>query len=276
MTHASFPTSPSSNPADVIARASLTGAGIAGEASKYTFPTDLPKVHLNLIEADWVQGLGRTLQSRRLYRLPLPLQMPETTNVQFNNNFSYLESLGQGANNLFPVAGAVADLVAPIAGAVAGGTGFTVADLKGVTMESPQFKTHTFSWKLAPKSASESANIMRIITGIKIGMLPSYVRPVLQFPKIYVPYFYPNANWLFKFKPCVIQSLTIDFNGGNPQPGFYHVNQAPEGITMSMQLLEMEYWTSQDVERGTTDGLPDNDPHSAWTAYSLDNGSTGT
>ena len=125
--------------------------------------------------------------------------------------------------------------------------------------------------------------VQKILFAIKKGMHPKRYNATVQggimkFPYIYFPYFSPNPKFLFKFKPCVIQSIDINYAGGQPVPAFYRQegspeNKPPESIMFSIIFLELEYWLDSGGNDTTTDfkggDLPTNDPFDTVNYYQL-------
>ena len=282
----------SSSPADVIKNAQ-TRANVGGNT--LSFPGDAAPVHMNIIQAEFKSALTPyALTSLGMYRLPVPLQMTDQNKTAYNDGFSYLgEALGavrtaaQGSSSVGTgLSGAVSAGAQLIRTAGKAG-GFAVNTIRGVTLEQPQFKSHQLSWKLSPKSREETVTIQRIIHKLKEGAAVRYAwgganKFVFSFPNIFIPYFYPNTAMMYKFKPCVISSLDIDFNGGNGGAAFYAGTNAPESVTIQMQLIELEFWTSEDYKKDTradsgddtgsttSGGVPSDNPFGGWGWYGLD------
>ena len=281
----------SSSPADAIKNAQ-TRANVGGNT--LSFPGDAAPVHMNIIQAEFKSALTPyALTSLGMYRLPVPLQMTDQNKTAYNDGFSYLGetlniartaaqgfgAVGTGASN-FVSAGFQTAALAGKAG------GFAVNTIRGVTLEQPQFKSHQLSWKLSPKSREESITIQRIIHKLKTGAAIRYAsngkqKAVFSYPNLFIPYFYPNTAMMYKFKPCVISSLDIDFNGGNGGAAFYAGSNAPESITIQMTLIELEFWTAHDYEKDTagddtgSSGVPTDDPFKPWAWYGLDGTDNG-
>lgn len=244
---------------------------IAGRSvtPKFTFPTDLPKYHFTIIENDW-RGFSGNLSVRAMYKLPLPMALNAEHEVNYDTNFNYLSILGQIAN-IF--AGSRSDVATGIAKGVGAGLGLTVNNFKNVTLSVPDFRTFQLTWKLSPKNFPEAQTIQKIIFALKKSMHP--VRRarglILEFPKIFTMYFNPNIRYLYKFKPAVLSSIKVDYNGGQPVPSFYKSPNAPsesppESVTVSMNFLELEFWLEEDFKM--LNDLPTNDPFDAFRFYS--------
>jgi len=268
------------NPNDVIPdlqKNKVVGNWIQ-QTGKYTFPSDLPPVHMNFFEGEFIMGgITNAIKTTKLYRLPVPLQMTNPSRTAFNDGYSYVESALAGASQTISGSPAGRTLGNIVSGGAQGGRlalnslGITLNHIRGVTLEQPMFKQHSFTWKFSPRTQEESNTIARIIRGMQTAMAPkNYVDGglILAFPSVFIPYFYPSIDHLYKFKPCVMAALDVDYLGGNEGPSFFAGTRAPESISVSMNLIELEYWLDTDYKEDTTpDGLPTNDPFGALRWY---------
>jgi hypothetical protein len=120
-----------------------------------------------------------------------------------------------------------------------------------VLFKSPNFKKHQFSWKLAPNNAQESNTIRDIVNTFKSNMLPAMAPnaggTLLTYPNIAIISLYPDESFLYKFKPCVIESMDVNYAIGG-QPSFFKGTNAPTIVQISINLLEIEYWLKEDYE----------------------------
>jgi hypothetical protein len=114
--------------------------------------------------------------------------------------------------------------------------------------QSPNFKSHSFTWILAPKNAQESAMINAIILAFKFNMLPGLsgggtAGTMFSYPNIADIQLYPSNSYLYKFKPCAVKSVTADFapNG----PSFFKDTFAPTHIGLTVEFQEIEMWTKE-------------------------------
>lgn len=119
-----------------------------------------------------------------------------------------------------------------------------------VLFKSPTFKQHQFSWKLAPNNASETEKLKKIITIFKRNMLPAMAPgnggTLLTYPNIVEIAICPTSEYLYEFKPCVIESMSVNFAPANT-PSFFKENNAPVEVQISLQLKEIEYWLQEDI-----------------------------
>jgi len=239
--------------------------------TSYTFPLDLPKYHFVINENEWSYD-SRQLKIERQYRLQLPTPLTDSFEVEFGQDYSYLGDLFGAAGRVFGQS-AIGQAGQAIVGGVAKSLGLTLNTFKTVTMSAPNYRTFDFTWKFSPKNLQEARAIRKITFLLRKNMSPRTVvgdqKILLQFPKIYTMYFSPNVQYLYKFKPCVLTAITVDYQGGNPFPGFYKGDVNPsESIVMSTKWLELEYWLSNDlVDLKEDPGMPTDRPFDNWNYY---------
>lgn len=115
-----------------------------------------------------------------------------------------------------------------------------------VAFKGPEFKTHNFFWRLAPKTKNESDTVKNIIATFKKCSYPELLSAetggFFKYPKIVRPRFMPSdaESYLYSFKPCVITNLNIN-NSPNDRPGFFPTS-APVEVVLEIQLTEIELW----------------------------------
>lgn len=123
-----------------------------------------------------------------------------------------------------------------------------------ILLQGPQYSRHEFSWQCTPRNFKESENIRKIIQLINNCQAP-YLElggAIFGYPKIFQLYFSPNSKYLFKFKPSVVESISVNYAGGGV-PAFYRsegsdVNSAPESIEINIRFLELEFWLRNDFK----------------------------
>lgn len=270
---------PGTNPNAKISEA------ITGRSSlpSYNFPLDLPRYHFGIIEAEWAVG-SKVLSPIKQYRLPLPMPLVDNFAVSYDPNHQYFSSVNL-VNAL------------PVTASLFGATGIQLNTFKGVTLGQPEFRRIQFQWKLAPRSYAESEDLNQIFTGLRIGMTPPTIQGkwAFIFPRIYILYFFPNSKYLYKFKPVVLESLSVDYAGGNPVPAFYQAapgsvqtsgatgpelpdsvlgsnlaeNTPPESLMVTTTWLELEYWTQKDY-KVDSNFQPTSNEFDVWNFYQLD------
>jgi hypothetical protein len=142
--------------------------------------------------------------------------------------------------------GAIGDKASKIGFAAAG---ITPNKLMTVVLQGPQYKKHSFSWQLYPKTAQESMELNEIINLLKKSMRTKLYGQnfFFEFPKVFQLSFLPNQDYLYAFKPAVMESMSVNYTPSG-SPNFYGKTGAPDGVTITMNFLELEYWLSEDAQ----------------------------
>lgn len=241
------------------------------------FPFDLPPHHFTIVQgvtANGVAGLSTGVTTTnfggfdRAFKLPMPGNIQDTHSIKYDHTFNWLNLIASGTG-----LGSAGGLATKILS----GLGFAVNTFKAVTLVGPEFRTFQLEWRLFPKTFDESKALQRMIIALQTGMAPpknTTTGLVFNFPKIYVMWFttgtsgQDGSRYLFKFKPCVLQGIQVNYQGGGPVPAFYKNEEdqaVPEGIILSTSWLELELWTRQNFENSIeTDELYNSDPFSAF------------
>ena len=131
-------------------------------------------------------------------------------------------------------------------------TGLAVNPYQTVLFKNPNFKKHNFSWKLMPRDEEESNKIRDLVKTFQFHMSPGVSRgPGLFFsyPSMVIIQLFPSSQFLYRFKPCVVESVDVNYAAGSG-PSFFKNSKAPTAVTFSVQLQEIEYWTNNDYQTG--------------------------
>jgi hypothetical protein len=57
---------------------------------------------------------------------------------------------------------------------------------------------------------------------------------------------FSNEDYMYKFKPAVLENVTFDFSPVQ-NPSFFKGTAAPTGVIIRANFLEIEYWLQEDV-----------------------------
>jgi len=151
--------------------------------------------------------------------------------------------------------------------------------------KSPTFKTHSFSWRFAPRSPQESDAIVSIVQAFKTNALPA-LQPgtkgvFLSYPNLALITLTPS-NYLYEFKPCAITNVSINYAGGGV-PSFFQGTNAPTLIDFRVDLTEIEYWLRDNILSSSSIGdiasataAQTNDQTASQTNYTGSNGPPGS
>jgi len=113
-----------------------------------------------------------------------------------------------------------------------------------ILLKGPSYKKFTFEWHLSPKNKQQTDNIANMIKMLNNAMAPGYGilgSFFFTFPKIFRIQFRPNDQYMYKFKPAVLESMSVNYTGAG-MPAFYN-SGGPESVKIQMHFMEMEFWT---------------------------------
>ena len=115
---------------------------------------------------------------------------------------------------------------------------------------SPKFKQFTFKWTFIPENAADSEMLRTIIDKFRYHALPDVVNNtaglLLTYPDMCIPVIYPNP-YMFNMKQCVVESINVNYAPGTSTAAFFPSTNAPNAISVTLNLLEIEIWTKQDL-----------------------------
>jgi hypothetical protein len=148
-------------------------------------------------------------------------------------------------------------------------TGLSVNPYLAVLFKNPNFRQHSFSWKLIAKNETESNTIKQIVNTFQFNMLPGILPDnnslLFKYPNVIEIALSVNGNqadYLYSFKKCVIKDFKVNYTPGGA-PSFFNRTGAPT-VDITVSLQEIEMWNQNDIntqgQNITTSGsaLPDN------------------
>lgn len=144
---------------------------------------------------------------------------------------------------------------ANILGAAKALSGYSPNQFLTILFEGPQYKIFQLDWLLTPKNEMEAVQINRIVRVINNAMAPSLAAggALFRWPNVFYVNLHPNSKMLMKFKPAVLQHMSVNYSGGG-QMSFFRPSPktgnlgAPESVSISMNFLELEFWLSGDFK----------------------------
>lgn len=160
--------------------------------------------------------------------------------------------------------GATGGLFVPALNEIISRTGLTPNQMLTVLLQGPTYKTHSFTWKLYPRDARESATIKNIVNELKIKSRPGTAlgRQFFTFPRLFNLSFTINGkehfnendpvNYLFAFKPAVLEGITVNYTPSG-QPALYKGTGAPDGVELTLNFKEVEYWLNDNESLSATE-----------------------
>jgi hypothetical protein len=145
-------------------------------------------------------------------------------------------------------------------------TGVSANPFEVFLFKSPNFRKHRFLWKFIPNNLQETEILRTLIETFKYHSLPgisSAGAVFFSFPEILRINFQPSDKYLYKFKPCVVDTVTVNYapNG----PSFVRESKAPTAIQLEIEVQEIEIMTKADFLRDSRGGF------SAWSGVPAPN-----
>jgi hypothetical protein len=129
-------------------------------------------------------------------------------------------------------------------------TGMIVNPRIALAFEGVDLKSHTFTWTLAPRSASESDKLRGIIQQIKKSALPSFnnssgQKVFLNYPNVVDVFFLGTTEgFMYYFKRAMISQFEVNYSGSGA-PAFVEGGK-PAVVTLTISLTEIDIHTSED------------------------------
>lgn len=128
--------------------------------------------------------------------------------------------------------------------------GYTPNQFLTILLKGPAYKRHSLRWLVSPHNQQEALNLQQIIMTINNAKAPGTTAggAVFTFPSVFNVSIMPNSRFMYKFKPAVVESFTVDYTGGTGIPNFkrpssqYAPDSAPALLQIEMNLLELEFW----------------------------------
>ena len=274
--------------ADALNLYDRMGRDAARMQQRLWFPLDL-KADVPYMSMQFSAYKRRSIYQQPFYqpemriRLPVPENLTERTSISYDNtNLNSVTGASveaaagtlsnQGGTFAQDLAGILSGAGATVAGAAAARAGVgsgvptALSALSGITtnpfqivlFKSPDFRSHSFSWRFVPTNKGESDMINDIVETFRYHSLPgiSAAAGVLfSYPEILEISFGPADNYLYKFKPCVVKDISVNFapNG----PSFYRSTNAPAAVHFTINVQEIEIWTKADWDRNSLRVGPD-------------------
>lgn len=201
-------------------------SGITSEG----FPSDLFSDFCTTI-----RFTGKNGAVGQIVKLPLPKRLNDQQNIIWEelNLTSMALGMMSGLQTAYDV-GSVATNVA-------------LNPFAFMQFKRPQFKEHVLQWTLAPNSQQESDKLKNIIKTLKRASLPTESATgggfLVEYPALAEVELNPG-DWLYKFKPCAIQTVQVDYTGAGLS--FFN-SKAPTVVNLTVQLKETKLWYSTEI-----------------------------
>ena len=130
------------------------------------------------------------------------------------------------------------------------GIGATPNPHIAVNFNNVRLRTFNFTWKFSPNSEQESKTLVRIIETLQRRSLPEKKGVLLNYPSQCMLEIKPTPfHDLFKFKPCVIDNISVNY-APTGIPSFFVGTQLPTEMDVSISLQEIQIRTANDYNTG--------------------------
>lgn len=184
-------------------------------------------------------------------------QVPGGLALQFGESLLRRAANSQSGGLLSLATGVAAEAGSSIYNAVQSVSGVTPNPFQTILFKNPNFKKHQFSWSFIPKEQQESEKLRKIVETFQYHMLPGISKTAsifFTYPGIVRIFLNPTSKYLYKFKPCVVESFSVNYapNG----PAFYRKTVAPAALNVSITFQEVELWTKNDFLAAPIGGDP--------------------
>jgi hypothetical protein len=223
---------------------------------RLTFPSDLIADKRNFYTNIQFVKYSPSYQLSKTYytpnggiKLPIPLKLNDTMLLHWGT-VSFTDSLIGGAMSL--VEGAAGKTASSALGLTAqlGGilSGSALNPLMFLAFQRPEYREFSLSWVLAPVNEKESKTVKEIVRICKRAASPTYETVFLMgYPNVALIRMYPDDLFgSIYFKPCVITSVQVTYNG-TPTPSFFK-NGAPTVVGLTLNLKEMQFWFREEIK----------------------------
>jgi hypothetical protein len=195
------------------------------------FPSDLPSNFCTTITFT-----GKNGAVGQVVKLPLPKRLNDQQNIIWEelNLTSMALSQISGLQTAYDI------------GSTA--SGVALNPFSFMQFKRAQFKEHVLQWTLSPNSQQESDKLKQIINTLKKASLPSKNGGqglLVDYPAEAQVTLNPS-NYLFKFKPCAIQTVQVDYTGSGSLAFFN--SGAPIVVNLTLQLKEKKLWFADEIQ----------------------------
>jgi hypothetical protein len=192
---------------------------------------------------------------------------PSDQAIYSNNTMGAQALAGNGLQGIInaavgAAAGATVDAAKALAAPLGGGNaadallkvagGVAVNPHKIVLFTGVNFRDHTFSWKLSPKTRRDSDTIRQIINMFTYYAHPEYVAGglFLKYPEFFTIKFH-HPEYLFTLQPSVLTDIRVNYHGQGYPAYIRDANgfgtPAPAEVDLSLTFKETEIVTKQSL-----------------------------
>ena len=245
--------------------------------NQYQYLSENPKYYLSMNVGDYSRTTGAQSFTAPTISTSTGIIMPLPKNILDHYQVNYAKSplgavLGEGTeqflqtqkaassvvdSTIAAIGGGLAGVVAGTVNAIlpVGAAGYAPNQFLTIMLQGPEYKQFQLSWDLSPRNVGESNRLNIILNFLKNSAAPGITLGGLYFtfPQIFQLAYWPNPQYLIKFKPAVLVDVNVSYSptgapaffrgstqlgtdqSGNPLSG-------PTHIGLSLTFLELEFW----------------------------------
>jgi hypothetical protein len=237
---------------------------IASSETMDVYPPDVGRYYMQLDFGDYKRPspFANTIMSTEYtVVLPIPNNLVESYDLNWTTLSLGLigdvaDAMTTGGGSTDPVQvgksalGSIVGNISPEAlVAIEQGIGATANPNVTAAFKGIQLRQHQFAWTFAPKTPEESRTIQKIIKNIRKRILPamnSGSTSLLGYPSMVTPSIHPYVDGgkpLYDFKKCVVPKMSVAYSPTGI-PSFFKGTNLPTFVQLSLNLLEIEYFTN--------------------------------
>ncbi len=207
--------------------------------------------------------------------LPIPSDLLDKSSISYSEEGSNLtmgvalENTGKNVATPSVTSGGIADLLSGLgidaANALASKAnvqkslafaGVAQNPFLSIQLNAPTYKRHVFTWTLIAETPQDVETLNYILNKIRyhslVGINSTTGGVLLNYPDMCIPTLIPQG-YMYDFKQCVVENLQISYAPGET-PSF-NTKNAPNAINLTVQLLEVEIWTKEDIAGGALNAV---------------------
>jgi len=235
----------------------------SAKVGSYIFPADLGQHYMTIAVSTTTRKTsigggtktgGIQLNTSNYIRLPLPENIKDINETEYTTEGAVsLDKLSAGISSVLGLDSFFKPLGdAGIGNEIKAQTGIAPNQMLTILLKGPKYKSHSFTWKLYPRNKKESDTIASMIELLKTSSRPGRGAgsAFFLFPHLFGLSFTlnsrTNSGYMFKFKPTVLNSVIVNYTPSG-QPSLYRTTGAPDGVELTLNFTEIEYWLSDDT-----------------------------
>lgn len=131
-------------------------------------------------------------------------------------------------------------------------TGTVLNPFTSLLFQGVNLRSHSFTYKFSPNSQTEHGTLKKIIAEFKRRMHPESEQLILKYPDIFQISFGMKENEPYFFKPCFLESMTVNY-APSGTPAFFTETNDPVEVELTLNFKETEILTRNDFKESSED-----------------------